>query len=87
MISYLLKQTLDSHISYTELQKIIDTAIIEDQLPDNLSVEILNHIFDLQTDLELIAEYQATHMGTKSLLTQENIIEKLKTYHEKLSSG
>ena len=81
----LLRSVLAGSSSYTELQKFVDNAVIEDELPDDLPKEILQDIFDLQTDLELIAENQSTYAGTSSMLRKEDIIEKLQKYEEKLA--
>lgn len=83
----LLKSVLVGSSRYTELQKFVDNAVIEDGLPDELSKELLQYIFDLQTDLELIAENQSTYAGTTSMLKQEDIIEMLRKYEDKLSVG
>lgn len=80
----LLRSVLTGSSKYTELQKYIDNAVIGDELPDDLPKEILQYIFDLQTDLELIAENQSTYAGTNYLLNQEEIIKKLRKYEKKL---
>jgi len=80
----LLRSVLTGSSRYTELQKFVDNAVIEDELPDDLPKEILQYLFDLQTDLELIAENQSTYAGTDSMLNQEEIIEKLQKYEKKL---
>lgn len=80
----LLRSVLTGSSKYTELQKYIDNAVIGDELPDDLPKEIPQYIFDLQTDLELIAENQSTYAGTNYLLNQEEIIKKLRKYEKKL---
>ncbi len=85
LLLLLLRNVLSGSSNYTELQKYIDNAVIEDELPEDLPKEVLKSIFDLQTDLELIAENQSTYAGTKSLLDKEDIIEKLRKYDGFLS--
>ena len=80
MMTSLLEGVLYGRLSYTELQNFVDTAVIEDQLPNELSEEMLGQIFDLQTDLELIAEHQSVNAGTRAMLNQEDIIKKLSKY-------
>jgi len=58
---------------------------MEDELPDDLPKELLQHIFDLQTDLELITERQSTYAGTGLFSKKEDIIERLQKYEDSLS--
>jgi len=84
MLMSLLGRVLTGSSRYTELQKFVDNAVIENELPDDLPKNILQYIFDLQTELELIAENQTTYAGTDSMLNQKEIIEKLQQYEKKL---
>ena len=84
-ISSLLKKVLAGAANYTELQAFVDNAVIEDKLPNEIPKKLLRCIYELQTDLELIAENQSTHAGTRSMLTNTDIIEKLSKYETKLN--
>jgi len=84
LLMSLLEKVLAGTASYTELQKAVDDAVVNDELPDDMVKESLQHVFDLQTDLELIAEHQSTYAGTGSMYVQEDIIERLNKYGELL---
>ena len=76
----LLEQVLAGTTSYTDLQKVVDDAIVNDELPEDISKELLNSIYGLQTDLELIAEHQSTYVGTDSMYSHDDIVGKLEKY-------
>lgn len=78
----LLRRVLAGSIGYAELQSLVDDVIIEGKLPTNLSKEVLDNVFSLQTDLELIAEHQSTYMGSSSAYSQSDIIDKLRKYED-----
>ena len=86
LLMSLLQKVLAGTASYTELQKIVDDAVINDELPDDISKELLQYVFDLQTDLELIAEHQSTYAGSSSMYSQSDITGKLSKYGELLKS-
>ncbi len=77
-----LKKVLACTEKYTELQAIVDRTIVNDELPEDLTNTALRCIFDLQTDLELIAEHQCAHAGTTMMLTEDEILEKLRKYQK-----
>jgi hypothetical protein len=87
LLSSLLKNVLIGDAKYLELQKFVDNAVIEDELPDDLPNELLQQIFELQTDLELIAEHQSTYAGSRLMFEQKDIAAKLNKYVERLSVG
>lgn len=80
LLMSLLERVLAGSINHTELQSFVDDAVIEDKLPENLSKEVLNNVFSLQTDLELIAEHQSTYAGSSLVYSQSEIVEKLRNY-------
>ena len=86
LLMSLLQKVLSGTASYTELQKIVDDTVINDELPDDMPKEFLQHVFDLQTDLELIAEHQSTYAGSSSMYSQGDIVEKLSKYGDLLKS-
>jgi hypothetical protein len=75
-----LQLVLRGEASFQTLQKLVDKAVIEDELSDQVSEDIRSVIYDLQTALELIAEQQATHAGTASVYSDEQIIALLQPY-------
>lgn len=85
LLSTLLKNVLNGDSKYSELQKFVDNAVVDDELPTDLPDKILKHLFDLQTDLELIAEHQSTHAGSRLMFKQEDIAAKLCNYLDKIS--
>ena len=86
LLMSLLQKVLAGTASYTELQKVVDDAVINDELPDDMPKTLLQHVFDLQTDLELIAEHQNTYAGSSSMYSQGDIVEKLSKYGELLKN-
>jgi hypothetical protein len=81
----ILNDVFEGNATHVKLQKIIDTAVIEDALPIDLSEEVLSLIFDLQTELEEIAENQDTFAGSDSMLSKKDIVSRLVQYQKVLS--
>lgn len=81
-LAKLYNSVLNGSENYTELQNFIDAAVIEDKLPLNLTDKSRKLVFDLQTELELIAENQAANNGTRFMLTNENILDKLRVFKD-----
>ena len=74
----LVAEVFNSSKKYTQLQEFVDSAIIEDNFPEDLSEKFLNDMFELQTRLELIAEHQSVNMGLDSMYSNQAIIEQLR---------
>lgn len=69
-----LRLVFNEKASFRELQILVDAAIIEDLLPDDLPHDIRSQIYELQTTLELIAEHQATHIGISTFYSDHQIV-------------
>lgn len=77
----LLEQVLVGTARYTELQVFINDAFMDDKVPDDLPKGTVKHLFDLISDLKLIAKHQSRYAGSSSMLySQEDIVERLKKY-------
>ena len=78
----LLSRVLDGSVSYTELQKFVDEAVIEDKLPEELPLNFLKDISNLQTDLELIAAHQSTYANSRYIYSLTDIVDRLRKYED-----
>ena len=76
----LLDEATSDSFKITKLQRYVDSIIIEDMLPKDVSVEFRNFIDELQVELELIAVNQTEHLGTRNQLSKPEIAKKLQKY-------
>lgn len=60
--------------NYPVLQRIVDNAIIEGKIPGEYSDERCELLYELQTQLELIAEHQSSHPSLSSSYGDAEII-------------
>jgi hypothetical protein len=79
-----LQKVLGGVSSYTSLQKMVDAAVISDDLPEDISPSARACIYDLQTTLELISEHQATNMGLSSFYSAAQIVSLLAGFKDEL---
>lgn len=82
LIRTLLRKVLAGEVSAVALQSAVDHMIIDEAIPDGISEEALVELYEIQTTLELIAEHQATHMGTTSFYSPEKIISLLSKFSD-----
>lgn len=79
-IRHLLQKVLEESESEITLQKAVDSMIVSDNIPGDLSDEELDVLFRLQTTLELISEHQSTTMGTVEFFSRAKIISLLSEF-------
>jgi hypothetical protein len=84
-ISDSLQDVLAGRAKFTTLQRLVDRAVIDDLLPNDLPASVRDEIYELQTVLELIAEHQATHMGLASSYSTDQIASLLGKFSDPLS--
>jgi len=86
-ISEVLDGVLSGRVSYTSLQTLVDTAVIDDELPDDLSPSVRACLYELQTALELIDEHQSTHSGLSTQYSGEQIAKLLSGFADGLTES
>ena len=69
-----LQSVVKGQCNYDLLQRIVDNAIIEGKIPDEYSDERSELLYELQTQLELIAEHQSSHLSLSSSYGDAEII-------------
>jgi hypothetical protein len=75
----MLEQVLSGEISHTELQCVIDNAVTQSSLPENMPADLVRHVHALQLDLEMIAvaiDAETRKGGLYSLEERKNILQK-----------
>lgn len=69
-----LHDVLNGRSRYTELQKLVDGTVIGELLPDDLPESTLSFIYELQTELELIAEHQSSNSGLSTAYSDTDVV-------------
>ena len=80
-----LQDVLIGRSRYTELQKIVDDAVIGDALPSDMPQLMLSFNYDLQTELELIAEHESSNLGLSTAYSDVDVISLLSRFGEVLT--
>jgi len=78
-----LQNVLTLQCKYVDLQRIVDDVIINGT-PVELSEEKYELLFELQTQLELIAEHQSSHMSLSSSYSDAKIVALLDEFSAKM---
>ncbi|MCR9212691.1 MAG: hypothetical protein NXI13_03170 [Proteobacteria bacterium] len=81
----LLEGVVSGLTNYIELQKFADSSITNDGLPEDQTGRVRQLIYNLQSDLELIAVHQSEQLGSIAFYSRGEIANRLKGYLRDLS--